>query len=138
MGVIVDTCIWVDVERGRISAADVQQITGTEPVYICPVTIAELTFGAEMAADAAIRQQRLSALERLKKKPALLMDEETGLIFGRLAAQLRRQGRAADFRIQDLWIAALAVQYAFPVLTHNVRDFEDIPGVKILAMPASG
>ncbi len=33
MGVILDTSIWVDVERGRLSPGDVARITGDEPVY---------------------------------------------------------------------------------------------------------
>ena len=134
MGVVVDTCIWIDVERGRLSPADVQQFTGVRPVFITPATIAELTYGVEMAADAGIQQQRVAALERLKKKPVLIVDEETGVVFGRLSALLRKQGRGADFRIQDIWIASQAIQHSFPVLTRNAKDFEDIPGLTLLVM----
>ena len=49
MGVIVDTCIWIDVERGTISPADVARYTGEEPVFISPVSIAELAYGSENA-----------------------------------------------------------------------------------------
>ena len=85
MGFLIDTCIWVDVERGVFGPADVATVTGNEPVYISPVTIAELKFGAENAADAGIRQRRLAALARLKRKPLLTIDEMTGEIFGDLA-----------------------------------------------------
>ncbi len=36
MGVILDTSIWVDVERGRLAPADVAAVTGEEPVYLAP------------------------------------------------------------------------------------------------------
>ncbi len=132
MGVIVDTCVWVDVERVRLSPADVQARTGTEPVFMSPVTIAELSFGVSMASTPDIRQKRLAALEKLRKKPVLIIDEETGAIFGHLAAELRKMGRAAEYRVQDLWIASQAIQHGFPVLTRNVKDFEDIPGLTLL------
>ena len=134
MGVVIDTCIWIDVERGRLSPADVQGFTGSEPVFMSPVTIAELTYGAEVAADDNVRQRRIAALERLKKKPTLIIDEETGVIFGRLSASLKSRMRRADFTIQDLWIASLAIQHGFSVLTRNVRDFEDIPGLQLIAL----
>jgi len=44
MGILIDTSIWVDVERGALSPAEVAAVTGLEPVYISPVTIAELRF----------------------------------------------------------------------------------------------
>jgi predicted nucleic acid-binding protein len=40
MGFLIDTCIWIDVERGSISPADVARYTGAEPVYLSPVIIA--------------------------------------------------------------------------------------------------
>ena len=119
MGVIVDTCIWIDVERGSISPADVARYTGEEPVFLSPVSIAELAFGTEIAPSQALRQKRLAALNRLKKKPTLVIDEETGAIFGSIAAQLRRRGRGADFRVQDVWIASQAIQHGHRLLTRN-------------------
>lgn len=67
MGFLIDTCIWIDVERGIISPSDVAVFTANEPVYISPVTLAELTFGAEMAKDEDIRQKRYTALSKLRK-----------------------------------------------------------------------
>ena len=46
MGYLIDTCIWVDVERGKISLHDVSLYTGTKSIFISPVTIAELSYGA--------------------------------------------------------------------------------------------
>lgn len=135
MGIIIDTCIWIEVERGNLSPGDIQAVTGDEPVFLSPVTIAELTFGVEMARSADIRYRRLAALERIKKKPLLIIDEETGVIFGQLASGLRKSGRGADFRIQDIWIASQAVQHGFTILTGNRQDFQDIPGLQLLSLP---
>lgn len=131
MGILIDTCIWIDVELGNLAPADIVAVTGTEPVYLSPITVAELKFGAECALNPAIRQQRLAALARIRIKPVLLIDEITGEIFGSLAAQLKAGGKSHRPRIQDLWLASQAVQHGFTLLTRNMRDFEDIPGLQI-------
>ena len=60
MGFLIDTCIWIDVEQGLLAPADVGSITGDEPVFLSPVTLAELKFGAEAAQDSGVRQKRLA------------------------------------------------------------------------------
>ncbi len=107
-------------------------VTGKEFVYISPVTIAELKYGAEIAEDPNVRQKRLVALRRLQRKPRLCIDEITGEIFGGLSAQLRAMGRTVRYRVQDLWLASLAVQHGFKLLTHNEGDFKDIPGLDLV------
>jgi len=132
MGFLIDSCIWIDVERGIISPSDVALYTGINPVYISPVSLAELGFGLEMAVDEDIRQKRASSFERLRKKPLLIIDDGTGLIFARLAADLKKSGRGSSFRIQELWLASQAIQNNFFFLTKNKKDFEDIPGLKLV------
>ena len=131
MGFLIDTCIWIDVEQGCLLPADIVAITGMQPVYLSPITIAELKFGAEVAADQGIRQQRLASLARIRVKPVLRIDETTGEIFGSLAAQLKASGRTHRPRIQDLWLASQAVQHGLTLLTRNIRDFTDIPGLQL-------
>lgn len=129
MGFLIDTCIWIDVEQGNLATADIVAVTGTLPVYLSPITIAELKFGAECAATPAIRQQRLASLARIRVKPVLRIDATTGEIFGSIAAQLKTSGKNHRPRIQDLWLASQAVQHGFKLLTRNVKDFADIPGL---------
>lgn len=131
MGFLIDTCIWIDVERGNLTPADIVAVTGNEPVYLSPVTIAELKFGAECAATPSIRQQRLAALAKIRIKPVLRIDETTGEIFGSLAAQLKNRGKTHRPRIQDIWLTSQAIQHGFTLLTRNLSDFEDIPGLLI-------
>ncbi|HXQ21406.1 MAG TPA: hypothetical protein VN812_07010 [Candidatus Acidoferrales bacterium] len=45
---MIDTSIWIAVERGALGAADIQAVTRQEPVYLSPVNIAEMQFGLEM------------------------------------------------------------------------------------------
>jgi predicted nucleic acid-binding protein len=131
MGFLIDTCIWVDVERGALAPADVARFTGVDAVYISPVTIAELKFGVDNTADPNIRQKRQAALFRLKRKPILRIDETTGEIFGSLAAQLKASGLQHQYRVQDLWIASQAIQHGLTLLTYNEKDFIDLPGLSL-------
>jgi predicted nucleic acid-binding protein len=98
------------------------------------ITIGELKFGAEIANSPALRQKRLAALARLKRKPLLAIDEETGEMFGAIAAALRSVGRGSyQHRINDLWIASQAIQHGIKLLTRNVKDFADVPGLELVA-----
>jgi predicted nucleic acid-binding protein len=132
LGVLIDTCIWIDVERGALAPADVASITGDAPVFLSPVTIAELKFGAEAAQDPGIRQRRLAALRRLQRKPLLPIDGNTGDVFGTLAAATKTAGRGHRYRVQDLWLASQAIQHGFRLLTRNAKDFEDVPGLDLV------
>jgi predicted nucleic acid-binding protein len=132
MGYLIDTCIWIDVERGIISPADVAFYTKNEPVYLSPITVAELTFGVQKSQNDNIRQKRAAALNRLKKKPLLIIDENTGDIFGRTAAVLLDSGRDSSFRVQDIWLASQAIQHNLKFLTKNQKDFMDIPGLDLV------
>lgn len=132
MGFLIDTCVWIDVEQGRLAPADVAAVTGNSPVYLSPVTIAELKFGAEVASDEDVRHKRLAALQRLQRKPMLPIDGQSGEIFGRLAASIKASGRGHRYRVQDLWLASQAIQWGYRLLTRNGRDFEDIPGLELV------
>lgn len=137
MGFLIDTNLWIAVERGRLGAADIHAVTRQEPVFISPVNIAEIQFGAEMIGSAAHRQKARRMLLRLKRKPLLRITGETAEVFGALAADLSKRGRTHDFRINDLWLAAQAIQRNFKVLTSNAKDFRDIPGLDLIVMPVS-
>jgi len=46
-----------------------------------------------------------------------------------LAAYMKQSGRSPRMRVNDLWIAAQANDYA--LLTANARDFEGLPGLLV-------
>lgn len=128
----MDTCVWIDVERGALAPVDVAALTHNEEVYVSPVTLAELQFGAESTVDPRLRQRRLAALHRLERKPLLTIDGATGTIFGTLAAQIKAAGRQHRYRVQALWLSSQSIQHACHFLTRNKRDFEDIPGLDLI------
>jgi predicted nucleic acid-binding protein len=132
VGFLIDTNLWIEIERGRLSAADLHAITQQIPVYLSPVNLAEIRYGIELMADLKVKQRAVAALKRMNRRPLLRITGETAQIFGVLAAALTKSGRGADFRIQDLWLASQAIQRDFTLLTGNAKDFADIPDLKLI------
>ena len=134
MGWLVDTSLWIAVERGTLSAADIQAVTHQEPVYLSPVNVAEIQFGLDLISSGQQKQRARAMLRRLRRKPQLRITIETAHTFGSLAARLRKAGRDPRVRVNDLWLAAQAMQRDFGLLTSNARDFADIPGLKLVVL----
>jgi predicted nucleic acid-binding protein len=133
VGFLIDTNLWIAIERGKITAADVHAITKQEPLFLSPVNLAEIRFGIELMANTKQKQRAMATLRRMRRKPLLRITGETGEIF-ELSAKLAQAGRSADFRIQDVWLASQALQRDFTVLTANAKDFQDIPGLRFTAV----
>ena len=132
MGFLIDTDLWIAVERRRLNVADIHSITKQRPIFLSPVNLAEIRLGIELVDDTRKKHQAMAMLRRMRRKPLLRITGETAEVFGVLAAKLQRAGRGADFRIQDLWLAAQTVQRGFTLLTANVKDFKDIPDLKFI------
>ncbi|MBI3516576.1 MAG: PIN domain-containing protein, partial [Proteobacteria bacterium] len=77
MGFLIDTNLWIAVERGKIGAADIAGITGTQPVYLSPVNVAEIRFGIELMSNGRQKQRAIAALRRMRRKPLLRITRET-------------------------------------------------------------
>lgn len=132
MGFLIDTNLWIAVERGNISAADIHSITGPGPLFVSPVNLAEIRFGIESMNDITQQQRAMKMLRRMRRKPLLRITGETAEVFGTLAASLTRAGRAHEFRLQDMWLAAQALEHKFTLLTANAKDFQDVPNLKLI------
>jgi predicted nucleic acid-binding protein len=134
MGWVIDTSLWIAVERGMLSAADIHAITRQDPVYLSPVNVAEIRFGQELLPAGAKKQRAEAMLRRLQRKPQLRITIDTAQTFGNLAGRLRKTGRDPHVRINDLWLAAQAIQRNFRLLTSNAKDFADIPGLQMVVL----
>lgn len=134
MGWLIDTSLWIAVERGALGAADIHAVTRQEPVYLSPVNVAEIRFGLELLRPGRQKQRAVAMLRRLRRKPQLRITVETAERFGTLAAALKKAGRDPYVRVNDLWLAAQAIQRDFRLLTSNVRDFADIQGLRVVVL----
>jgi predicted nucleic acid-binding protein len=96
-------------------------------------TVAELLFGAQKAGWGAERLLRLEAA--LADVTILLPDEHLLRTWARLRVVASRLGHPLAHRANanDLWIAACAVHYRLPLVTGNLRHFDRLPGLTVLA-----
>lgn len=49
-------------------------------------------------------------------------------------AEVRLLRKARPIGVADAWIAATALSYDFDLVTHNPKDFQNIPGLRIITL----
>lgn len=100
---------------------------GEESVCTAAICLAELLQGLE---DRGSEKYWRRYRELLRNRyPVLSFDAAVAGTYGRLAAELRRQGRPRP--ALDLLIAATAKQHGLIVATLNPKDFAGIPGLAV-------
>ncbi len=101
------------------------QYTGR--LYISAVTVGELFTWALRGNAPPPRLQSL--LDLLNDVTVLDVTEQIGRKFGELQAALFDVGRPAPE--MDLFIAATALVHNLTLVTHNIRDFANVPGLAV-------
>jgi predicted nucleic acid-binding protein len=134
VGMIFDTSIWVGLATSQITGQAVHQATGDESVYISAISLGELSFGVESCNDPANRMLRMRFLRKYEQRPVLDVTARTASVFGILAAFLKQSGRSPRTRVNDLWIAAQAIENDYALLTANLKDFEGVPGLRVASL----
>ena len=94
------------------------------------VTVAELYVLAERRKWGPLRVRDLET--HLSAAVVVPYDVEICRTYAGLKTSLRNpSGSARVVETNDLWIAACAVRHSIPLITHNRRHFEGIPGLTI-------
>jgi len=96
VGFLIDTSLWIAVEQGKLSAADIHVLTKHAPVFLSPVNIAEIRLGIELMTDAKQKQRATATFRRMRRKPLLRISAETAEVFGILAAKGPRKNNLAE------------------------------------------
>lgn len=134
MGMIFDTSIWVGLASGQVSSQAVVGAAGDEPVFISAISLGELSFGVESCSDPATKMLRGRSLRSFEQRPVLDVSFLTATAFGLLAAFMKQSGRSPRTRVNDLWIAAQAIENDYVLFTTNRRDFEGLPGLRVVCL----
>ena len=130
----LDTSFLVDVlrERARGAGGPAHRLLDTladEELAISIHVACELHAGAELSSAPAKEHARVAALcSALETVP---VDERFPRTYGRLLAELRRRGEVIS--TMDLLIATAARVENARLVTRNVREFERIPELGVLA-----
>ncbi len=95
-------------------------------------SVAELHHGAAAAGWGERRRQGLE--EAIRRYLVAPYNEEIARLWGTLKAQAVRAGHplGAAEQTNDLWVCATAIYHDAPLLTANVRHFENFPGLTLL------
>lgn len=136
MGLILDTNILIDLERGRLSRRQFATLADEEPVYVSAITVAELLAGVEIAEDPQVRVQRRRFVEEVLAGIAVIsFGQQEAEVYAGLYASAIKQGKRAGTNVHDLQIAATAIASGMQLLTVNHRDFAHIPGLRLHSLP---
>ena len=137
LGLVLDSSVLVAAERAKRTASDVVQHiraeVGDVPVIICALTVAELAHGIHRANSPERRQQRRQFLDELKATvPVHPVTEATAEIIAQIGSAQAANG--INVPLADLIIGACAVELGYAICTHNARDFNRIPGLRVLSL----
>lgn len=97
-------------------------------LYTSSIALAELFVWANNRPNA---NQALHAIDQLlfEEVGVLDFDRDCAAEFGKVRVQLRRRG--IEVPSVDLLIASVALAYDLTLVTHNVADFQNIPGLRL-------
>jgi tRNA(fMet)-specific endonuclease VapC len=76
-------------------------------------------------------KRQLETMERALSRYAIIgPTADTAAHWARIYVERKRLGRPIS--VSDCWNAATAIQYKLPLVTNNVKDFGDIPGLVVV------
>jgi len=131
MAFLIDSSVFIELERLQRPLATLEERTRKEPVYITSITASELLHGVHRADTAVRRGIRESFVEMtLQRLPILPFDLDVARVHARVWADLRRRG--VSIGAHDTIIAATALHLDLTVLTHNERHFGRVPDLRLL------
>lgn len=126
-GLIFDTSFLVTLERG--GTAEPSRLLG-EDSAVASITVSELLVGVYRSAPSRRRQQREAFVEGIVDRwPVLSLDVQVARVHARLGSELQQRGQRIG--AHDLIIAATALAHDRALLTHNVREFQRVPGLTV-------
>ena len=122
--VLVDTDVWSFFIKGDSRAALYEPHLRGKTIAISFVTVGELFYWAEKRAWGERRRADLET--RLKSAVIIPFDLQ-------ICQEYARVSVARNNLANDRWIAACAIRHRLPLVSHNRRHFEGIPGLVLLS-----
>lgn len=129
MAYLVDSNWIIEHQNGVPAAVALLRRLGRQGISISIITYMELYQGILRSQRPAEAEARLRTL--LETIPILPLSQAVAERCAQLRETLRRAGRRVDGRALDLIIAATAIEYHLTLVTRNVDDFRDVPGLKL-------
>lgn len=131
MGTIVDTSVFIAIERGDLDPARLAGEDDDEAVAMAAITASELLHGVHRLKGAVARARAERFVEHLLATVAVIpFDLDVARTHARLDAELAGGGKAVGDA--DLQIAATAVWLDYRIATRDLRSFPRIQGLDLV------
>lgn len=137
LGVVLDSSAVITAERRKLPVPElialIQTAHGEIEISLSPVTVAELVHGIYRAKNPEASQRRRAYIEELADLvPIHPMTRQTAFLVGQIQGQEAAKGNVLP--LNDLIIAAAALEQGYAILTENHRHFHKIPGLTVLSL----
>ena len=130
MGILIDTSILIDFERGFTDITPHIKGREQEEFFLSVITASELLHGVFRAKDLGIRARRSAFVEGILERFSIIpIDLPTARIHSQLWADL--ESRRIMIGLHDLWLAAACIAHGYTLVTGSLREFERVSGLKI-------
>ena len=130
MALLIDSSIFIALERQGQRLGALARIVPDEPLALASITASELLVGVYRADSSARRLRREAFVEAvLEAIPVLPFDLRIARGHAHLSARLATAVHPVG--THDLLIAATALAHGYAVLTQNLRDFRRVPGLLV-------
>ena len=127
---MIDASVLIEHERGRVNLERHLAGREQEEFFLSVITASELLHGVHRAADPNVRARRSAFVEAvLERFPLLPVDLAIARAHAQLWAGLMAEGRLIG--PQDLWLAATCVAHGLTMVTANIREFAQVPGLAV-------
>ncbi|MCP3959155.1 MAG: type II toxin-antitoxin system VapC family toxin [bacterium] len=134
MGLLIDTSVFIRIERSGEGLETLLDSVGDLPVFLAAISASELLHGVHRANTAVRRGRRERFVESIfSQVPILPFDMEIARVHSRLWADLSARGQMIG--AHDLLIAATGVTHEHSVVTNNVREFGRVEDLDVVAWP---
>ena len=120
---LLDTNIVIEIFRGNKEIAD--YLSKLPEIYISSIVLGELYTGINRVTNRAKHLKKLNDFVTLST--VLSIDKETAAYYGAIIANLYKLGKPIP--TNDVWIAAIAIQYNLTLLTSD-KHFLEIDNLK--------
>ena len=130
MGVILDTSVLIEAERGRLNIERLISGRESESFGLSTVSVAELLHGVHRADSEYRRLKRSAFVEKIIEIfPIYPLDLNITRVYAKLWSDLLKKG--LKIGAHDLIIGATAISLNFSIATFNLRHFNKIEGIKL-------